>query len=151
MADKIQIRRGNKSALPTLADGETAIVMDDKTMYAGIDGKNYPVGGAENYSTTPKVIGTWINGKKVYVIAGQTVFHSGHARLQDFFNFPAPEIVPSVNINTASIILDEHYFVYTALDEAEHYPNHRTAAVGINSYIDSRDVTVDYVVKYVEK
>lgn len=46
MADTIKVKRGNKSAMGTLGDGELAIAKDEKRMYVGIGGTNTPMGAA---------------------------------------------------------------------------------------------------------
>ena len=40
MADKIQIRAGNKSGMPTLTDRELAYVKDETALYIGTAGGN---------------------------------------------------------------------------------------------------------------
>lgn len=54
MARKIQIKRGNKANLPTLAQGELALVMDEQSLYAGGSSGNIPIGGK---AITPALIG----------------------------------------------------------------------------------------------
>ena len=45
MADKIQIRAGNKSGMPTLTDREPAYVRDEKALYIGTPDGNVKIGG----------------------------------------------------------------------------------------------------------
>lgn len=45
MADKIQIRAGNKSGMPTLTDREIAYVRDEKSLYVGTPNGNVKIGG----------------------------------------------------------------------------------------------------------
>jgi len=54
MARKIQILRGNKSKLPTLAQGELALVLDEQSLYGGGASGNIPLGGK---AITPALIG----------------------------------------------------------------------------------------------
>ena len=54
MARKIQIKRGNKANLPTLAQGELALCMDEQSLYAGGSSGNIPIGGK---AITPALIG----------------------------------------------------------------------------------------------
>lgn len=54
MARKIQIKRGNKSKLPTLAQGELALTLDEQGLWAGGSNGNIPVGGK---AITPALIG----------------------------------------------------------------------------------------------
>ncbi len=54
MARKIQIKRGNKSKLPTLAQGELALTLDEQGLWAGGSSGNIPVGGK---AITPALIG----------------------------------------------------------------------------------------------
>lgn len=44
MADKIQIRAGNKNGLPTLTDREPAYVRDEKALYIGTPNGNVKIG-----------------------------------------------------------------------------------------------------------
>lgn len=54
MARKIQIKRGNKAKLPTLAQGELALVLDEQSLYGGGASGNIPLGGK---AITPALIG----------------------------------------------------------------------------------------------
>ena len=54
MARKIQIKRGNKANLPTLAQGELAYCQDEQGLYIGSSSGNKPVGGK---AITPALIG----------------------------------------------------------------------------------------------
>ena len=45
MADKIQIRAGNKSGMPTLTDRELAYVRNEKALYVGTPNGNVKIGG----------------------------------------------------------------------------------------------------------
>lgn len=71
MANKIKLRRGNKSGMPTLDEGELAYVKDEQSVYVGTSSGNKELvgngGGGTSYSTmtqndidnsdtTPKVI-----------------------------------------------------------------------------------------------
>lgn len=51
MADKIQIRAGNKSGMPTLTDREPAYVRDEKALYVGTPEGNVKVCSAETEQT----------------------------------------------------------------------------------------------------
>ena len=54
MARKIQIKRGNKAKLPTLAQGEMALCLDEQSIYIGGASGNIPAGGK---AITPALIG----------------------------------------------------------------------------------------------
>lgn len=43
MADKIQIRAGNKAGMPTLTDRELAYVRDEKSLYIGTPAGNVDI------------------------------------------------------------------------------------------------------------
>jgi len=45
MADKIQIRAGNKSGMPTLTDRELAYVRDENALYIGTPSGNKDING----------------------------------------------------------------------------------------------------------
>lgn len=45
MADKIQIRAGNKAGMPTLTDRELAYVRDEKSLYIGTPAGNVDILG----------------------------------------------------------------------------------------------------------
>lgn len=45
MADKIQIRAGNKNGMPKLTDREPAYVRDEKALYIGTPSGNVKIGG----------------------------------------------------------------------------------------------------------
>lgn len=52
MASKIQLRRGLKSALPTLSSGEPAYITDTRELYVGTGSGNVNMGGSHWYTGT---------------------------------------------------------------------------------------------------
>ena len=78
MANKIQLRRGLKSDLPTLASGEPGYITDTRELYIGTGGGNVNMGGSHWY------IGTAMSGTSS---AANTYSYSGcpDVKLDDIY------------------------------------------------------------------
>lgn len=78
MANKIQLRRGLKSDLPTLASGEPGYITDTRELYIGTGGGNVNMGGSHWY------IGTAMSGTNS---AANTYSYSGcpDVKLDDIY------------------------------------------------------------------
>lgn len=80
MARKIQIKRGNKSKLPTLAQGELALCLDEQSLYAGGSSGNIPVGGK---AITPALIGAATTAQVNSAVSTHNSSTSAHSDIRN--------------------------------------------------------------------
>lgn len=80
MADKIQLRAGNKANMPNLTDRELAYVRDEKALYIGTPDGNVKIGGeleqtAATMGTTISAHDSAINYHGAAISAQQTILN----------------------------------------------------------------------------
>lgn len=100
MARKIQIKRGNKANLPTLAQGELAYCQDEQSLYIGSSSGNKPVGGK---AITPALIGAattaQVNAAASAASAAQTAANSKVSKSGDTVNGVLTAVTFDINRN----------------------------------------------------